>query len=140
MPPISPELSIGHNLEADSFLQSDRFPDAFVFDCPKSRNLDFPLTRIRSRLVEFGLAYRRLPTCSTWKKSFADCIRLLPEKAFARLKQWSESAFGTSEQKRKCCELSGVHGQTDVKTTARTALEAYASVRSGEFEDLQREV
>ena len=54
MPPISPELSIGHNLEADSFLQCDRFPDAFVFDSLKSRNLDFPLTGICPRVMEFG--------------------------------------------------------------------------------------
>jgi len=54
MPPVSPELSIGHNLEADSFLQCDCFPDAFVFDSLKSRNVDFPLTGICPCLMEFG--------------------------------------------------------------------------------------
>jgi hypothetical protein len=35
MPPVPAEFSIGYGLEPDGFLQSDRFPNAFVFDGAK---------------------------------------------------------------------------------------------------------
>jgi hypothetical protein len=70
MPPISPEFSIGHNFEADSFLQSDCFPDAFVFDSLKSRNVDFPLTGICPGLMEFGRPQKATDMFDVEKKFF----------------------------------------------------------------------